>query len=105
VPEEGVTTDELAVGLGKVNDGVSVGEAELVPARYSNALLASASCFRGTGRGAGKLTFNGIPLHAVLSSDLSKVILDNGGQRIVAEMIVIDLGAVVELSLGLEFVV
>jgi hypothetical protein len=36
---------------------------------------------------------------------LSKAVLDNGGQRIVVEMIVVDLGAEVELPLGLELVV
>jgi hypothetical protein len=32
VPEQGVSSDQLAVGLGEVDDLVSVGEAELVSA-------------------------------------------------------------------------
>lgn len=52
-----------------------------------------------------KLTLDSIPLHAVLTGDLPKAVLDNGGQVIVVEMVVIDLGSKVELSLGLELVV
>lgn len=48
------------------------------------------------------LTLNSIPLHAVLRGDLAKVILDNGSQRAVREMVMIDLGSEVQLSLGLE---
>lgn len=51
------------------------------------------------------LTFSSIPLHAVLGGDLSKAVLDNRSQLIVVEMIVVNLGSEVELSLGLEFVV
>jgi hypothetical protein len=51
------------------------------------------------------LTFNSIPLQAVLVRDLSKAVLDDRGQRIVVEMVVVDLGSKVELPLGLEFVV
>lgn len=37
--------------------------------------------------------------------DLSKAVLDDRGQRIVVEMVVVNLGSEVELPLGLEFVV
>ena len=50
----------------------------------------------------GSLTLNSIPLHAVLRGDLAKVILDNGSQGAVREMVMIDLGSEVQLSLGLE---
>lgn len=50
-------------------------------------------------------TFDSIPLHAVLVGDLSKAVLYNGGQRVVVEMVVVDLGSEVELPLGLELVV
>ena len=50
----------------------------------------------------GILTLNGIPLHAVLGRDLTKAVLDDSGQGIVVEMVVIDLSTKVELALGLE---
>lgn len=51
------------------------------------------------------LTFNSIPLHAVLMGDLPEAVLDDGGQRVVVEMIVVDLSSEEELPLGLELVV
>lgn len=51
-----------------------------------------------------QLTLDSIPLHAVLTGNLPKAVLDNGGQGIVVEMVVIDLGSKVELSLGFELV-
>jgi len=36
VPKEGMATDELAIGLGKVDNGVGVGECELIAARYNS---------------------------------------------------------------------
>jgi hypothetical protein len=51
------------------------------------------------------LTLNSIPLHAVLACDLSKGVLDDGGQGGVGQMVMVDLSAEVELSLGLELVV
>lgn len=52
-----------------------------------------------------KLTLYSIPFHAVLTGNLPKAVLDDGGQGIVVEMVVIDLGSKVQLSLGLELVV
>jgi hypothetical protein len=52
-----------------------------------------------------KLTLSGIPLHAVLACNLAKGVLDNGGQGVVGQMVVVDLSAEVKLSLGLELVV
>ena len=66
--------------------------------------LASTSSFQDR-KEKEKLTFYSIPLHAVLGGDLPKAVLDNGGQRIVVEMVVVDLGSEVELPLGLELVV
>jgi len=51
------------------------------------------------------LTLNGVPLHRVLAGDLAKVALDNVGDGRLAEVVVINLGAEVELALGLELVV
>jgi len=56
-----------------------------------------------SGRAGKALTFDSVPLQAVLVCDLSKAVLDDRGQRIVAEMVVVDLGSEVELPLGLEF--
>lgn len=55
--------------------------------------------------GEDELTLNSIPLHTVLVGDLSETVLDNGGQGIVVEMVVVDLSSEVELPLGLELVV
>lgn len=52
-----------------------------------------------------KLTFDSIPLHAVLVGDLPKAVLRNCGQRIVVEVVVVDLGSEVELPLSRELVV
>jgi hypothetical protein len=52
-----------------------------------------------------KLTLGSIPLHAVLRGNLPKAVLDNGGQGVVVEMIVIDLGSKILLSSGLKLVV
>lgn len=52
-----------------------------------------------------RLTLNGIPLHRVLAGDLAKVALDNVGNGRLAEVVVVNLSAVVELALGLELVV
>ena len=46
------------------------------------------------------LTLNGIPLHGVLVGDLTKLPLDDGGKRVVAEMVVVDLSTEVDLALG-----
>lgn len=54
---------------------------------------------------AGILTFEGIPLHAVLASHLSEVLLDNVGQGGVAQVIMVDLSTKVSLSLGAELAV
>lgn len=51
------------------------------------------------------LTFSSIPLHAVLGRDLSEAVLDDGGQLVVVEMVVVNLSSKVELPLGLELVV
>lgn len=53
----------------------------------------------------GCLTLYGIPLHAVLSGDLTELALDNGREGVVLEMVVVDLSTKVELSLGLELIV
>lgn len=50
----------------------------------------------------GNLTLNGIPLHAVLTSHLAKLGLDNVDQGSVAQVVVVDLSAEVLLTLGLE---
>jgi hypothetical protein len=50
-------------------------------------------------------TLNSIPFHAVLMGDLSKSVLDNGGQGGVVQMVVVNLSAEVLLALGLELVV
>jgi hypothetical protein len=110
VPQQGVAADELAVGLGKVDNLVGVGKVELVAGRYSNAshglVVDSQSPLEGWIMAQEqKLTFDGIPLHAVLSRNLSKVALDDVDQGIVVEMVVVDLGAEVRLPLGLELVV
>lgn len=47
-----------------------------------------------------KLTLNGIPLHGVLVGDLTKLPLDDGGKRVVVEVVVVDLGTEVDLALG-----
>lgn len=51
------------------------------------------------------LTLSSVPLQGVLVGDLTKVVLDNGGQSVVVEMVGVDLSAEVELALGLELVV
>jgi hypothetical protein len=79
VPEQGVSSDQLAIGLGEVDDLVSVGEAERVSAGL-----------------------NGIPLHAVLRGNLTELPLHDGDERVVVEMVVVDLSTEVELALGLE---
>lgn len=66
--------------------------------------LASTSCVQKKNGKEEKLTFDGIPLHAVLMGDLSEVFLHDSGQRVVVEVVMIDLGSKVELSLGLELV-
>ncbi|KAI6765146.1 hypothetical protein HG531_012245 [Fusarium graminearum] len=73
VPQESVATDLLAIGLGKVDDLVSVAEV---------------------------LTLNGIPLHTVLVGDLTKVLLDDVDERVVVEMVVVDLSTEIDLALG-----
>lgn len=67
--------------------------------------LASASCVQRKNEEDGKLTLNGIPFHAVLVGDLTKLVLGNRGQRVVVKVVVVDLGSKVELPLGLELVV
>lgn len=51
------------------------------------------------------LTLNSIPFHAILVRNLTKRVLNNGSQGSVVQMVMIDLSAEVELSLGLELVV
>lgn len=46
------------------------------------------------------LTLNGIPLHGVLVGDLTKLPFDDGGKRVVVEVVVIDLCTEVDLALG-----
>lgn len=53
----------------------------------------------------GRLTFCGIPLHAVFASDLTEVVLDDRGQGIVVQVVVVNLSTEVELALGLELAV
>lgn len=103
VPEESVATNELAVGLSKVYNGVSVREGELITICYVQ--VSFLQLLRRRIEIEEKLTLNSIPLHAVLAGNLPKAVLDNGGQWIVVEMVVIDLGSKVELSLGLKLVV
>jgi len=79
VPEEVVATDKLAVCLSKGDNFIGVAELEVAAA-----------------------WLNSIPLHAVLRGDLAKDVLDNSGQGVVSEMVMIDLGSEVNLALGLE---
>lgn len=46
------------------------------------------------------LTLNGIPLHTVLVGDLTKVLLDDVDERVVVEMVVVDLSTEIDLALG-----
>lgn len=50
----------------------------------------------------GKLTLDGIPLHAILVGDLAELIAGNGGVLGVVQVVVIHLGAEERLALGLE---
>lgn len=79
VPDKSVATDELAVLAGKVDEVVATSEVELALSRLS-----------------------GIPLHAVLGGDLTKVGLDNGGGLSVTESTLVSSGTEVLLALGLE---
>ena len=51
------------------------------------------------------LTLSSIPLQTILVRDLSKAVLRDGSQRRIVQMVVVDLGTKIELSLGLELVV
>jgi hypothetical protein len=66
-----------AIGLGKIDNLVSVAESELAARRLK-----------------------GIPLHTVLIGDLAEVLLDNVDKRIVVKMVVVDLSTEVDLALG-----
>lgn len=81
VPEEGVATDLLAVGLSPVDEVISVGEVEL-----STVWLKS------------------IPLHGVLWGDLSKVALDDCSAAS-GEEVLVSGNTKVLLALGLELCV
>ena len=48
------------------------------------------------------LTLNSIPLHAVLRCDLSKAVLGDSQQGVVAEVVMVDLSAIVGFALGDE---
>ena len=48
------------------------------------------------------LTLNCIPLHAVLWCDLSKAVLGDSQQGVVAEVVMVDLSAIVGFALGDE---
>jgi hypothetical protein len=89
-----VATDLLAIGLGEVDNGISVAEGKLAAGSLT-VLVDYYELF-----GLTVLTLNGIPLHAVLIGDLAKVLLDNVDERVVVEMVVIDLSTEVDLALG-----
>lgn len=91
-----MSSDQLAVGLGEVDDLVSIGEAELVSAGYCRLVTQFLNC------GSEGLTLKSIPLHAVLWGDLTELPLHDGDERIVAKMVVVDLSTEVELALCLE---
>jgi hypothetical protein len=48
------------------------------------------------------LTLDSIPLHAVLGCDLSKAVLGDSQQGVVAEVVMINLSAIVGFALGNE---
>ena len=79
MPEEGVATDGLVVGGGPVDEVVGLAPVEPAP-----------------------LALEGIPLHAVLRSDLAKVLLENGRVLARGEAALVGAGTKVELALGLD---
>jgi hypothetical protein len=104
VPEQGVTTDVLAVLLGPVDDGIGVGEAETsTRCCVQKELVWNAESRRKNLRRV--LTLEGVPFHAVLWRDLSKTVLGDSCQSVIAEMVVVDLSAKVGFAFGLELVV
>jgi len=79
VPDQSVTTDELAVLTCKVHQKVTASEIEVTVA-----------------------ALGGIPLHAVLGSNLTKVGLDDSSSLGVAESALVSGSTEVLLALGLE---
>lgn len=79
VPAEGVTSDRLVVGRGPVDEVVGAGKVEVA--------------LGGLG---------GVPLHAVLGRDLTKVGLDDGCRLASAQSVLVRTGSIVELALGLD---
>jgi hypothetical protein len=100
VPEQSMTTHDLSILLSEGDDLVGVGVAELSAACYMRRSVSATKVLVDS-----VLTLNSIPFHAVLACDLSEGVLDDGGQGGVGQMVVVDLSAEVELSLGLELVV
>jgi hypothetical protein len=95
-----MTTHDLSILLSEGDDLVGVGVAELSAACYMRPSVSVTSILVDS-----ILTLNSIPFHAVLACDLSEGVLDDGGQGGIGEMVMVDLSAEVELSLGLELVV